>query len=125
MTFWGTLKMTNGRTNQFNQLARESQTRNTIKIVVPPESHDRYATEVDDSQLARIRPWRIALAVKHMQVKIIVDLMDSCSIGRLDEVGDVIPDIDLSPFAAEAMGVSRQHLFLKLQGDGVFVMDNQ
>src|SRR4051812_24047612 len=115
--------MTNGRMKQFSQPAREAQMKNTIKIVVPPENHDRYATEVDDSQLARIRPWRIALTVSHVQVKIIIDLMNSCSIGRLDEASDVIPDIDLSPFSAEAMGVSRQHLFLKLEGDGVFVMD--
>src|SRR3954468_9826840 len=49
----------------------------------------------DGVDLGMVRPWRIALVVKRMQVKLIVDLIDSLIIGRFDGDNNVLPDIDL------------------------------
>jgi hypothetical protein len=71
------------------------------------------------------RPWRMVLIVKSMQVKLIIDLINTLSIGRFHEGSDVVPDVDLRPFDAEKLGVSRQHVFIKLEGDNLVVIDNK
>jgi hypothetical protein len=71
------------------------------------------------------RPWRMVLIVKSMQVKLIIDLINTLSIGRFHEGSDVVPDVDLRPFDAEKLGVSRQHVFIKLEGDNLVVVDNK
>src|SRR5258708_6564355 len=72
-----------------------------------------------------LRPWRIGLIIKPMQVKLIIDLINSLSIGRFDSGSDVIPEIDLKPFYAQELGVSRQHLFIRLENDAVTIIDNK
>jgi pSer/pThr/pTyr-binding forkhead associated (FHA) protein len=97
---------------------------NTTKIVVSQEDNAIVAADVEAIASGNIRPWRIALYLRRMQVKLIVDLVGACAIGRFDAGAGVLPDVDLSPFEAEELGVSRQHLFLKLEGDSVVVVDN-
>ena len=72
----------------------------------------------------RIRPWRIALVLKRLQLKFIIDLIAPCAIGRFDVESKVYPEIDLGPFLAEEYGVSRRHLIIQLENDSVVVIDN-
>jgi pSer/pThr/pTyr-binding forkhead associated (FHA) protein len=45
-------------------------------------------------------------------------------IGRGDPSQGVMPDIDLTPYHGQDVGVSRQHVFIFQQGDRLFVQDN-
>lgn len=69
------------------------------------------------------RPWRISLWIVHKEQAEIVDLTGSMTLGRNHRETNTFPDIDLGPYNAEELGVSRQHLLLKLDGDRIFVMD--
>ncbi len=70
------------------------------------------------------RPWRISLFVNHVQVELILDLTEPVMIGRCDPSTNYYPDLDLRPFDGEKYGISRQHAYLKLDGDTVVVVDN-
>lgn len=70
------------------------------------------------------RPWRIALRIVQRENRVIFDLANAMVIGRqVPEMG-FYPDIDLGPYNAEEMGVSRQHLTLKLDGERIVAQDN-
>ncbi len=97
---------------------------NTTKIVDARQNNAITAAQVETIESGNIRPWRIALVLPRMQVKLIVDLVSACVIGRYDPQTNLLPDIDLAPFEAEALGVSRQHLLIKLEGESVVVIDN-
>lgn len=58
----------------------------------------------------------------HVQVCQVFNLADLCVIGRAH--GDELPDIDLQPFKADEMGVSRRHLTLGLEDDRVVAVDS-
>lgn len=107
------LRVTNG-------CGMKSTTR-LLNTQVVAESPEIQAESVD---LGMVRPWRIALIIKHMQVQLIVDLIDSLVVGRFGADSENPPDIDLRPFNAEQMGVSRRHLLMKLEGDTVMAIDN-
>ena len=86
---------------------------------IPQSAPEEGPTPVVDFR----RPWRIALIVKSMQVKIVVDLIKTLSIGRLETDADTGPDIDLQPFFADQFGVSRRHLVLAPREASVVVID--
>jgi pSer/pThr/pTyr-binding forkhead associated (FHA) protein len=44
-------------------------------------------------------------------------------IGRADALSGVFPDVDLSPYGAEAAGISRQHARLTLKDDQYWIED--
>lgn len=67
-------------------------------------------------------PWRIAIKVLSSGVTMVFDLTDSVTFGR--KQGTTEPDIDLTPFKAYELGVSRQHMYLKLRDDHVVIVDN-
>ncbi len=69
------------------------------------------------------RPWRIALWIMHIQLQLVFDLSSDITIGRAHPESNTFPDIDLTPFDAEELGVSRKHLQLKLDNDRVVVVD--
>lgn len=48
---------------------------------------------------------------------------DEITIGRVDLVRNIFPDIDMSGYGGESSGVSRMHARLVLQGNQVFVED--
>lgn len=88
-----------------------------IEPVVPPQP-------VEMIDLGVIRPWRLALLIVADKVELILNLTGEVTLGRADPRNAIQPDIDLRPFRAEELGVSRQHLFLRLEGDSVAVIDN-
>jgi pSer/pThr/pTyr-binding forkhead associated (FHA) protein len=69
------------------------------------------------------RPWRIALVSLDQGVTLVFDLVDTLILGRSDETDDTYR-IDLSPYRALELGVSRQHAILKLEKNRVYLMDN-
>src|SRR5215468_4286480 len=78
---------------------------------------------VETINMGILRPWRIALTIKNVRVRFVIDLTRSLMIGRTDLSSNTIVDVDLSPFSADTLGVSRQHMILKLEGDNVVVVD--
>lgn len=99
--------------------------KSTTKLISTPEVGDTSETRVEPVDLGMVRPWRIALIIKPMQVQLIVDLIDTQVVGRYVADGEPPPDIDLRPFDGEKLGVSRRHLLMKLEGDTVVVIDNR
>jgi pSer/pThr/pTyr-binding forkhead associated (FHA) protein len=77
---------------------------------------DRYSGEIGVAT-------KIALVVKNMRAKIILQVVDPLVIGRLDSENDTKLFIDLSPFGAELLGVSRRHLRLWSENNQLFVED--
>lgn len=69
------------------------------------------------------RPWKVGLRIIDKENRLIFDMDRPMIIGRMDPEHDVYPDIDLGPYNAEEMGVSREHLQLKLDGDRIVATD--
>jgi pSer/pThr/pTyr-binding forkhead associated (FHA) protein len=89
---------------------------------------ERRASEVAVPQIKPVdrgmpRPWRIALTLMDLQVQLVFDLTQTVLIGRAYPDSESVPDIDLTPFNAEDLGVSRQHMNLMLQDDRVVMVD--
>jgi hypothetical protein len=70
-------------------------------------------------------PWRIALKLAHLQMQMIFDVAGQVVVGRANPDVGYYPDIDLGPFNGSEKGVSREHLFIRLEGDRVVVVDNE
>jgi hypothetical protein len=97
--------------------------RNSTRPIRSAEPRDTPISQTSSLDLGVVRPWRIALLIKHMQVRLIIDLIGTLTVGRSHKDMETSPDIDLRPFDAESLGVSRQHLQIKLEGDRVVVID--
>lgn len=82
--------------------------------------------EIKAIDIGMPRPWRIALRVLQKGSCLIFDMSGPMVIGRRATKDSPLPtvDIDLGPYDAEALGVSRQHLKLMLDGNRIVAMDN-
>lgn len=69
------------------------------------------------------RPWRIGLLIMQMQVELIFDLTETVLIGRSYPETEPFHGVDLSPFNAYEMGISRQHALLRLEKEHVVLID--
>lgn len=98
---------------------------NTRKLVQDDDTKEAGAPQIKPIDLGMPRPWRIALRIVQLQIQLIFDLGGTMVIGRAQPETQTYPDIDLSPFNGEELGVSRQHLIIKLDGDRVVVSDNK
>lgn len=99
---------------------------NTRKLVQDDDDTKEAASpQIKPIDLGMPRPWRIALRVVKLQIQLVFDLGGTMVIGRSQPESNIYADIDLSPFSAEELGVSRQHLTIKLDGDRVVVTDNK
>ncbi len=70
------------------------------------------------------RPWKVGLRIIDKENRLIFDMDREMVIGRMDPEHEVYPDVDLGPYNAEELGVSREHLYLKLDGDRIVAADN-
>jgi hypothetical protein len=88
--------------------------------------HPNHASEARTTELDRRtpRPWRIALKIMTMGITLVCDLSDTIIVGRSYPQMVDHPNIDLAPYNAQALGVSRHHLTLKLHDNCVVVIDN-
>jgi pSer/pThr/pTyr-binding forkhead associated (FHA) protein len=66
---------------------------------------------------------KIALVVKNMRAKIILQVVTPIVIGRLDTEDEIAHFIDLNPFGAEDSGVSRRHLRLWSENSQLIIED--
>jgi hypothetical protein len=80
--------------------------------------------EITALDMGMPRPWKIALRIVQKEKLVIFDMAGPMVVGRRVPEGNVFPDIDLGPYNAEDMGVSRQHLTLQLDGERIVAMDN-
>ncbi|HEX2905711.1 MAG TPA: FHA domain-containing protein [Phototrophicaceae bacterium] len=85
---------------------------------------DQAIPEIKALDLGMPRPWRIALRLVQSQVQMIFDLEDPIIVGRAHPEKNYYPDIDLGAFNGGEQGVSREHLFIKLDGERVVIVDN-
>ena len=70
------------------------------------------------------RPWRIGITILSMGIQIILDLTENVAIGRSYPETELFQGVDLSPFNAYDLGISRRHALLALDGDRVVIVDN-
>lgn len=70
------------------------------------------------------RPWRISLRLMHLQTELIFDLTSQITVGRANPDTGFFPDVDLGPFGGGDLGVSREHMHFKLDGERVNIEDN-
>jgi pSer/pThr/pTyr-binding forkhead associated (FHA) protein len=69
-------------------------------------------------------PRRIALKNLALGITLFFDLVASISLGRESSPGADMPHIDLEPYNAYQLGVSRRHAILKLEEGRVCLIDN-
>jgi hypothetical protein len=69
---------------------------------------------------------RIGLSIVHMNMQLVVDLIKPIMLGRnfVDSDSSYLC-IDLTPFDAENMGVSRRHALMEIQDNRLVVTDQQ
>ena len=70
------------------------------------------------------RPWRAALTIMEVDIQIVFDITNSIVLGRSYPSTEMFKGVDLSPFNAYEMGVSREHAVLLLQENQVILRDN-
>ena len=80
--------------------------------------------EIKPIDLGMPRPWRISLRLVAFQMQMVFDLTGTIVIGRAHPESGFYPDVDLGAFKGSEMGVSREHLYFKLDGDRVTIIDN-
>jgi hypothetical protein len=80
--------------------------------------------EIKAIDLGMPRPWRISLRLVQLQMQMIFDLESTMVLGRSHTETGYFPDIDLGAFGGGDLGVSREHLYFKLDGDRVVIIDN-
>jgi hypothetical protein len=80
--------------------------------------------KVPKGQLAQ-KHWKVIFqAIAGSEIKPVgVEVKGLIVIGRLEAGSDTKPDLDLTPYGAGQMGVSRQHVILFLTDDGPCVID--
>jgi len=96
----------------------------TGKLKNVPINSTKKGRDTDTLDLGTMRPWRISLWIKQLDVQLILDLTGQVLLGRRDNERNLIPNIDLSPFRAEELGLSRGHLTMSLEGNTVIIVDN-
>lgn len=80
--------------------------------------------EITAMDMGMPRPWRISLHILQKENRLIFNMSNPMVVGRRVPEMNSFPDIDLGPYNAEELGVSRQHLTLKLDGERIIAMDN-
>jgi CheY-like chemotaxis protein len=73
--------------------------------------------------LDNIMPWVIEFRVMGTAYIIQVPASEAILVGRSDPRRELIPDVDLTPYAAHVLGVSRQHARISVKKDRVTVED--
>lgn len=98
-----------------------------IKAIAMKAEQQRLAQHhqapADDNRPRFTTDMMLRLDVIDSSQPIIVAVQGDVIVGRADNVTDYVPDIDLTPFGAYRMGLSRRHALIRLQSDGLIVKD--
>jgi len=70
------------------------------------------------------QPYRIGLKNQTFRSILVFDLFDCITIGREPGTSTSVPHIDLQPYNALELGVSRRHAILKREAEHVLLIDN-
>ena len=70
-----------------------------------------------------VSPWVIELYGENLPQSLKIRLENDLVIGRKDKQLETQPDVDLGPYGAEEMGVSRHHLRLRADEEAVYAVD--
>jgi hypothetical protein len=97
---------------------------NATSILQPSRAKSKPLPHIEAVDVGEIRFWRLALFVSHMGLELVFNLMNTLTLGRMDVRDNAASYIDLRPFGAEQMGVSRQHLTIRLEDGRVYAIDN-
>ncbi len=69
-------------------------------------------------------PWRLLLQVGEQdQTKVGLEIKDEVLLGRSDPITSYYPDLDLTPYGARELGVSRRHLVIRQLNGQLFIED--
>ncbi len=90
---------------------------------LPSEELEAEVSEVAEVGTATFRHRLLRLVVVGATDPITVQMSGEIMLGRRDPATGEVPDVDLTPFAAYRLGVSRRHAVIRLQGDHLEVMD--
>lgn len=97
---------------------QQTQTRKLREIELPTDAEGQADLSIDIGV-----PSKIALVIKHMQVKLIFPVVEPMILGRSRSEGDGNSFIDLQHFGADDLGVSRKHMRLWSENGELFVED--
>lgn len=97
------------------------KSRDTRYLGTPPDAPvmPKRPTEPIDELV----PWVIELRVVGTAHILQVPASENIIVGRADPKRGVTPEVDLTPFAAHTLGVSRQHACISVKADRVVVRD--
>jgi CheY-like chemotaxis protein len=73
--------------------------------------------------LDQVLPWVLEFRVVGTASTIQVRVSEMMTIGRADPDRDITPDINLSPYSAHMMGVSRKHAIISTKDNGITIKD--
>lgn len=73
--------------------------------------------------LDHLVPWVIEFRIVGTAYIIQVSATEEVNIGRSDPKRGLLPEVDLTPYAAHVLGVSRQHARVNIRSDGITVQD--
>lgn len=79
------------------------------------------AEDVSSSVFQRQMVLRVEVAGAHTPLMLVPH--EETVLGRRDPVGDYVPEIDLTPFGAYQMGVSRQHAVIRRDDERLYLID--
>ncbi len=82
------------------------------------------ALDLQSSGLLLPLPWRLGLKNLSLGIMQVFDLTECIMIGRGLCDPDTMPFLDMTPYAAHEMGVSRRHVILQRKENGIFIIDN-
>jgi hypothetical protein len=86
----------------------------------------------EDIQKLNLRHWGTArignerlllMQIRGYKEPLVIHLSSVMTIGRRDPATGEIPDIDLEPYNAQEMGVSRNHAMISIEDDAVKIRD--
>lgn len=69
-------------------------------------------------------PRRVALRNNRLNITLVFTIVDSVSLGREPTVGSKMAHVNLEPYDAYQLGISRIHAVLKLESGNIYIIDN-
>lgn len=97
---------------------------NTTSILQTSRAKSKPLPGPESVDVGEIRFWRLSVVVTHIGVELVFNLTNALTLGRIDVRDHATSYIDLRPFGAEHMGISRQHATIRLEDGRVHVIDN-
>jgi CheY-like chemotaxis protein len=99
----------------------DDKTKVTRHLQMPPDTSP--PPQRPTGPLDNIVPWVIEFRVMGTAYIIQVPASEEILVGRSDPKRGQMPDVDLTPYAAHVLGVSRQHARISVKSDRVTVED--